>query len=326
MNCLICSSRLQRKLTYLNRPEHAGIRFDLISVQFPLSVTQLFPGSHSGLSGSKAGDGDAAWGAADVVESDFVAEVDGLGIAAMFAANTDLEIRTDRATVLDGGLHQATYAGLIDGLERVCRDDVVFGVVTDEGLVVVAADTEAGLGEVIGTKAEELGSLRNLGAGHGCSWHFDHGADHVVHLNALFSEYLFGSFADDGGLVIHFGFVTGERNHDFGVTIDAGLFDGAGSFDDGASLHGGDFGIDDPEPTATMSEHRVGFLEFVDASVHLFFGDVEGAGEFAGERGIFVEVMFGEEFVEWWVEQSDGDGTFAHGFEEMGEVVALEGE
>ena len=45
-----------------------------------------------GLGGGQAGDWDSAWGAAYVVQADFVAEVDGLGIAAVFAADADLQV------------------------------------------------------------------------------------------------------------------------------------------------------------------------------------------------------------------------------------------
>ena len=52
----------------------------------------LFAGFDRGLSGCQAGDWDSPWGAADVVQTDFVAEVDGLWIATVFAADADLQI------------------------------------------------------------------------------------------------------------------------------------------------------------------------------------------------------------------------------------------
>ena len=58
-------------------------------------------------------------GAADVVEADLVTEVEGLRIAAVFAANADLEVRTSFATVLHGSLHQTANAGLVNCPERV---------------------------------------------------------------------------------------------------------------------------------------------------------------------------------------------------------------
>ena len=46
---------------------------------------------HRCLSCCQAGDRDAAWRTADVVQADLVAEVDGLWIAAVLAADADLQ-------------------------------------------------------------------------------------------------------------------------------------------------------------------------------------------------------------------------------------------
>ena len=57
-------------------------------------ATGLFAGFNGGLSGCKAGDWDSPRAAAHVVQADFVAEVDGLGIAAVFATDADLQVRS----------------------------------------------------------------------------------------------------------------------------------------------------------------------------------------------------------------------------------------
>ena len=44
------------------------------------------------LSGGQASDGDSKWGAAYVVEADSVAELDAVGVAAVFAADADFEV------------------------------------------------------------------------------------------------------------------------------------------------------------------------------------------------------------------------------------------
>ena len=50
---------------------------------------------NSCLSCCKSSDRDSAWGTADVVQADFVAEVDGLWITAVFAADADFQILAD---------------------------------------------------------------------------------------------------------------------------------------------------------------------------------------------------------------------------------------
>ena len=71
------------------------------------------------LGGGEFRDGDAEGAAADVVEAELVAEHDGAGFSAVFAADAELELRAGRAAVFAGDLHQATDAGLINLLEWV---------------------------------------------------------------------------------------------------------------------------------------------------------------------------------------------------------------
>jgi hypothetical protein len=94
-----------------------------------------------------------------------------------------------------------------------------------------------------------------------------------------------------------------------------------GSFKDGACLHFGDLGIGDAETAAAMTEHRVEFMEGLNASFDFFFGDVELGCEFFNLLGRQVH-----ELVEGWVEQADGDRQAAHGFEYSHKILFLEGE
>src|SRR3954463_13496671 len=71
----------------------------------------------------EARDGDAEGGAAHVIESHVVAELDGLGIAAVFAADAALEILARRASLLNGHPHQYSDAAGVEGLERVALED-----------------------------------------------------------------------------------------------------------------------------------------------------------------------------------------------------------
>jgi hypothetical protein len=47
---------------------------------------------NSSLRGCQTGDYNSPWGAGDLVQADFVAEVDGLGIAAVLATDADLRL------------------------------------------------------------------------------------------------------------------------------------------------------------------------------------------------------------------------------------------
>src|SRR5262249_49603232 len=111
------------------------------------------------LGGGEAGDGDALRRTADVVEADARAELHARRLAAMLAADADLQVRTLRPALRGAHLHQFADAFLIDRLERIAGDDVRLlriGVRADERPVVVAADAQRGLRQVVGAEAEEL--------------------------------------------------------------------------------------------------------------------------------------------------------------------------
>ena len=127
--------------------------------------------------------------------------------------------------------------------------------------------------------------------------------------------------------------MTDQRDHDLGDGLSTRLDDGSGTFEDGARLHLDDAGEHDREANAAEAEHRVDL-------VHRFDGDEEG---FLGVE--LVEVLFlteldlgtqdgdfvcqlGErrqELVERRVDESDGARATFEGFEDLLEVLALEG-
>src|SRR5205085_7882214 len=63
--------------------------------------------------------------AADVGEAELVAELDRGGIAAVLAADAQLDVRPGGVGPLDGDPHQLANAVAIEGLEWVFRQDAV---------------------------------------------------------------------------------------------------------------------------------------------------------------------------------------------------------
>ena len=61
--------------------------------------------------------------AGDVVEADLVAELDGLRIAAVLAADADLEVGARVASLGGGHLHQLPDASLVERGERILLED-----------------------------------------------------------------------------------------------------------------------------------------------------------------------------------------------------------
>jgi hypothetical protein len=107
--------------------------------------------------------------AGDVVEVDFVAELDGLWIAAMLAANADFEVGPRIAPFGYGHLHQLPHASLIEGGEGILLEDAKLEIGRQEVVDVVARDAVGGLRQVVGAEREELGFLGDLIGGKGAA-------------------------------------------------------------------------------------------------------------------------------------------------------------
>src|SRR5580700_297973 len=111
------------------------------------------------LGGGETGDRHAIGGAADVVQADLVAELDAVRFAAVFTADSDLQIVARPPAFFDADPHQAADAVEVDDLEWVLRQKFrlrhFFALVVlqlrrvqvdlDEAAVVVAAHAKSSL-------------------------------------------------------------------------------------------------------------------------------------------------------------------------------------
>ena len=176
---------------------------------------------------------------------------------------------------LDRDLHELADAGLIERGERVLLEDLVLDVRHEEVAHVVAADAERHLREVVRAEAEELGALRDFIRRERAARHFDHGADQVVELHLLLRHHLLRDAMDDLGLEIELLLEPDERDHDLRLHLDLLLRDIGRRFEDGARLHLGDLGIGDAEAAAAMTEHRIEFVQLLDALRDLLRADAD---------------------------------------------------
>src|SRR5688572_26819767 len=98
------------------------------------------------------GDGDAVGRAGDVIQSDLGAEVDGGRVAAMLAADAELELGAGLAAALGGDLHQFADTFRVDADEGILLEDALPLVGRDEARGVVAAEAVGGLRQVVGAE------------------------------------------------------------------------------------------------------------------------------------------------------------------------------
>src|SRR5262249_7452756 len=194
-------------------------------------------------------------------------------------------------------------AGLINRSKRIAFDDLGFLVRPKEGTGVVAAHAESGLSEVVCAEAEKLSGMRDFVSGESPTRDFDHGADAVSEFHLFLGLDLLGDFGNDGHLEIEFLFEANQRDHDFRTGLDASLDRVGSSFENGTSLHAGDFRILDAKAAPTEAEHWVELVQFMHAIHDFLDRDAELARE--------VELLlFGvrEELVQGRGEEPDGGG------------------
>ena len=131
-----------------------------------LHATILLSGIfNSSLSGSQTCDRHTEGRAADVVQTDIVAELHARGVAAVLAADAQTQIGTGLAAVVGSHLDQLATADLIQMLERIALVDLVLVVCAQELGGIITAEAEGHLGQVVGAEAEELSFLRNITSG-----------------------------------------------------------------------------------------------------------------------------------------------------------------
>src|SRR5215467_699567 len=161
-----------------------------------------------------------------------MAELHAVRLSAMFAADAELDIGASLLSFSDGHFHKLANTGLVNSGKRVFLDDFQFLVGAEEGTRIVAAHAERGLGKVVGAEAEELGGLRDFVRRKGAARNLDHGADQVVELGALLLHDFLRYAMDDFNLKVKLLLEADERNHDFGMDLDAGLLHFGGGFKD----------------------------------------------------------------------------------------------
>src|SRR4051812_820345 len=107
----------------------------IVSAELRLARHRL---AERGLRRGKARDRHAVGRARNVVEPDLMAERHRGGIAAVFAADADLEVRPGLAAAGDTDLDQFTDAGAIDRDERIDLQDSLGDIGAEEARGVVA--------------------------------------------------------------------------------------------------------------------------------------------------------------------------------------------
>src|SRR5437588_520892 len=110
-------------------------------------------------------DGDAERRARHVIHPHMVAELHRRGLAAVLAADPDLQLIATASAQSHRELDQLADAVLVEHLERVVLENTVLHVERQKTTGVVARQAERRLREIVGPEREEVGLLRDLVGG-----------------------------------------------------------------------------------------------------------------------------------------------------------------
>ena len=200
-----------------------------------------------------------------------MAEADRTRIAALLAADADLQIRVGGTAQVDAHLHQHTDALDVEGFKGIVVEDPGVGVERQELVFrILAREGVDGLGQIVGTEGEELGQFGQIaGAGTGPN-RFDHGAELEGQGNAVMGFDLGADLVDAGAHALQFLYGDDLRDHDFRTDLNPRLEATGLGFQDGPQLHFVDFRIRDAETDATMAEQRVDLVQVAHLLQHQF--------------------------------------------------------
>src|SRR5882762_964050 len=241
-------------------------------------------------------------------------ELHAVGVAAVLAANPDLQLVAGLAALFDTPAHKHANTLAVEGPEWVCAENSGFlfvYIVREEAASVVTGESHGGLRQVIGAEGEELRDFSDLPGQQSGTRQFDHGADDVIELHAGFPDQFIGHTARGLFEDREFLSVQNERVHDLRQYFNSGFLAFDSGFDDRAHLHLENFRIGDGQTAATMAEHRVGFVQLLNAPGNSVDVDLQVAGQL-----FLLGAIVRDEFVKRRVDQTDGDRESVHGFED----------
>ena len=239
-----------------------------------------------------------------------MAEFDRGRVAALLAADAELDVRTGLTAQLRRHLDEAADACLIELGERVGFVDLAVVVGRKELARVVTGEAEGHLRQIVRAEGEELCLVGNGVGGQRSARDLDHGADLVGHVGTGFLDDLLRSLVDDrldeGQLLL----LADQRDHDLrrDLPCRTAAADSQRGLDDRGGLHLGDLREGDVQTAAAVAHHGVELVQRGNDLVQV----LDAQAHFCGQICDILRIGR-DELVQGRVEQADGDRAALHG-------------
>ena len=239
-----------------------------------------------------------------------MAEFDRGRVAALLAADAELDVRAGLTAQLRRHLDEAADACLIELGERVGFVDLAVVVGRKELARVVTGEAEGHLRQIVRAEGEELCLVGNGVGGQRSARDLDHGADLVGHVGTGFLDDLLRSLVDDGLDEGQLLLLADQRDHDLrrDLPCRTAAADSQRGLDDRGSLHLGDLREGDVQTAAAVAHHGVELMQRGNDLIQM----LDAQAHFCGQICDILRIGR-DELVQGRVEQADGDRAALHG-------------
>ena len=217
---------------------------------------------------------------------------------------------------------------MVDRGERVVLEDLSAQVLSEEAILgVVTADAQRGLGQVVGTEAEEVSNFGNLVGNQGGTRQLDHGSDLDVDLGTGRLELFIDGLLNDPTMGLKLDWGEDQRDHDVdldGLTLL--LEHRQDSANNRAGLHVRNLRVEHAKTATTGTEHRVLLVQLLHLGQQTtFLVELTSVSTLVlhllNLEGLLNEVR--QELVKRRVKQPDSDGQALHRGEDTLKVILL---
>ena len=236
----------------------------------------------------------------------------------MFATDTALQRRANRASLLCSHADQRANALLVEYLERIHLQDLLVQIDREEGGDVVTRITEGHLRQVVRTKREELGRRSDAVSGQRSTRHLDHRTHEEVDPFATLSEECLSFGTDYGFLLLELVEDTRQRHHDLRMGLHTFLLQIECGTEDSARLHLRNLRIGVAQTTSAVTEHRVLLVECFHTLT-----DVCEAHAHRFSHLLLPLLIVRHKLMQRWIEQANRHGITCHHAQDTFEVVLL---
>ena len=192
-----------------------------------------------------------------------MAELNRCRIAAVLAADTDVELGVNRLAELDSHLHELANANLVELCKRIVLEDLGVIVSVEELTSIVSGEAECHLSKVVSTEAEEVSVLSDIVSCESCTRNLDHSTNLVLEIGTCCCDDLISSLYNDVLNELELLILTNEGDHNLRNDSPVGVLclNIDSSLDNSFCLHLSDLRICYSKTATSVAHHGVELVE-----------------------------------------------------------------